>query len=153
MWQAPNQRVRSIANAKKRERERAKKPIHIKRINALIELLPLSEEKNPASAEKVNIRLILNDVTTKGASFFARSPLTAGQKITLYLEEPTKIVIQAQVRWCQEYAANSHVLSQQPYSYRLGIEFILGSAEEQDAAKAFYDRVYQNHLYPNRIAA
>src|SRR5690242_8040716 len=136
MWHAPNQRVRALANAKRRERERARRPIHIKRIIAAIEITDGSTNTaNPNEPQpeqpKLNVRLVLNDLSPKGAGLFSPEQLIPGQMVSLRITDPEHLTIKAKVIWCQEYHANSHVLSQQSYSYRIGIEFILSPSEEQ----------------------
>jgi hypothetical protein len=146
MWQAPNQRVRAAANAKKRERERSRRPIHIKRINAHVELV------NPNSPEpiKTETRLILNDLSTKGVGLFSPTPFIQGQDITITITDPLQITLKGKVIWCQEHGANSHVISNQPYTYRIGVEFILPSLEDQQSVKAFYEEVCKKYLYSIR---
>lgn len=146
MWHSPNQRLRAIANAKKRERERARRPIHIKRIIASLDLGNVAPD-----APKTNVRLVLNDLSYKGAGLFSPIALTPGQQIVLAISEPSQLSIKCRVAWCQEYHANSHVLSQQPHSYRLGLEFLL-APEEESAVKAFCDEVAKNHLYTQKSA-
>jgi PilZ domain len=143
MWQAPNQRVRASANAKKRERERSRRPLHIKRIHAELELVT-SDSGHPFKTE---VRVILNDLSPRGVGIFSHESLVAGQEVTLDIKDPYKIHLRARVIWCQEYDAYSHVLSSNPYSYRLGLEFVLPTGEEQTAIKTFCEEVSKNHLF------
>ncbi len=144
MWNAPNQRLRSLNKSKKRELERARRPIHVKRIIASIEII------NPTIPNsKSDVRLILNDFTYKGAGLFSQYPFIAGQEICLNITHPTQINIKAKIIWCQEYHANCHVLSKQPYAYRLGIEFIMDPTEEKEI-RIFCDEVSKNHIFSVR---
>lgn len=143
MWQAPNQRVRAASNAKKREREKNRKPIHLKRINAQLELNSTPQE----GAEKVSVRILLNDLSTKGVGLFSPHFLAPGQMIILTITDPLQITLHARVIWCQEHSANSHVITNHSYSYRLGIEFTLETLEEQQSIKAFCDEVAKTYLY------
>ena len=152
MWQAPNQRVRAIANAKKRERERARKKIHVLRINALMEVRPHHADAGVAPLQ-IPVRLVLNDLSGKSATLFAKKCLSSGHEVTLKIEEPIAIQIFGRVIWCTEYAAGSHVLSANPYSYRVGIEILLKSQEEKDAFRIFCDEVKRSLLYPLNRAA
>jgi hypothetical protein len=145
MWHAPNQRVRALANAKRRERERARRPIHIKRIIATIEIATTPEPAE-SGQPKLHVRLVLNDLSPKGAGLFSPEPLIPGQSVFLKITDPEHLTIKAKVVWCQEYHANSHVLSNQSYSYRIGIEFVLSPSEEQ-AVKIFCDEVAKNFLF------
>jgi hypothetical protein len=142
MWHAPNQRVRAVASSKKRERDRARKPIHIKRIIAHIDVI------TPTGVPPVqtDVRLILNDLSPKGVGVFSSIPLVAGQETSLTISDPIQLKVKARVAWCQEHAANSHILSNQPFSYRLGLEFIM-TAEEEPVVKAFFEEISKTHLY------
>jgi len=151
MWQAPNQRMRALANSKKRERERLRKPLHVKRITATIQPLP-SEGDEPSTTQEnllTPVRLILNDLSPKGAGLFSPTPFQPGQKISMSIKEPEHLSLKAKVIWCQSYHANSHVLSNQAYSFRMGVEFILTPTEEQEL-KIFCGEVAKNHVFSVR---
>lgn len=141
MWHAPNQRVRAAAIAKKRERDRARRPIHIKRLNAQLEIPSLSGEGSTQS----QVRLLLNDLSPKGIGLYVTMPLIVGQEIILAVTEPRNMKIRSKVIWCQEYAASSHILSSHSFSHRAGLEFVLTDEEEIDM-KEFCDDVLRNHL-------
>ena len=144
MWHAPNQRLRAIANAKKRERERARRPIHIRRIIA--EMCTLGPE---GETPKTMVRLVLNDISPKGVGIFSPDSLSSGQEVKLELTEPSPFLLKARVVWCQEYHANSHVLTDRPYSYRMGLEFIV-TPEEEQTLKAFCDEISRKYLFTPR---
>jgi hypothetical protein len=144
MWQTPNQRIRAAANAKRRERERSRKPIHIKRILAQIELASPTPD---GPSTKTDVRLMLNDLTPKGVGVFSPAALAAGQEVVILITSPVQINIKARVIWCQEHAANSHVISSQPFSYRVGFEFTGTTPDERNAIKAFCDEINTAHLY------
>lgn len=141
MWQAPSQRMRALAVQKKRDRDRMRRPLHIKRVNAEIKLLSLQAEPQVTIA-----RVILNDLTPKGMGLFCASPLLVGQEVAITLEEPKRIYLRGRIVWCQEYDADSHVLSQQSYSYRMGIQFIFESPEEQVAIRRFCEQLENEFL-------
>jgi len=145
MWHSPNQRLRALANAKNRERERARRPFHIKRIVA--SLSTVSHDTQSPPVPPVPIRVILNDLTIKGVGVFAQSSLVPGIEVIMNISEPMKLEIRSRVIWCQEHDANSHILSQDPFSYRLGVEFLLSNVEEQQSVKAFWEEVCRNYLY------
>lgn len=141
MWQSPSQRARSAS--RKSEREKNRKPLHIKR--TVVQLEMTQGEPNP-----VEVRLVLNDLSAKGAGLFSPKPLTPGQEVKLNIAEPFNIQVKAKVIWCQEHNANSHVLSDRPFSYRVGAEFILTSPDEKDNIKKFCEEIEKNHLYSLR---
>ncbi len=142
MWHTPNQRVRAIANAKKRERERNRRPLHIKRILATLESL----NARPEEHTKLQIRLLLNDFTSKGAGLFSPHPMNPGDEVTLEISGPKHIKVKARIIWCQEFQANSHVLTKEPFSFRIGIQFNV-TPEEEKMLQAFSDELSNNFLY------
>lgn len=137
MWQSPNQRVRAAANSKKKDKNKPK--IHIKRIVASLELV-----NSPTS--RTDARLILNDLTPKGTGLFSTHGFIQGQEVWVNIEDPTKLRIKAKVSWCQEHNANSHVLSNQPYSFRMGLDFMPANEEESKMIQALCDEVVKNYL-------
>ena len=148
MWQAPNQRVRAIAQAKRRERERARRPLHIKRVSAELKVLTL-----PSAAPMVtDARVLLNDFSPKGLGLFCGRPLGVGQEVAITLESPRRIYVRGRIVWCQEYDCESHVLSQRSYSYRIGVQFTFETVEEQKAIKAFCDELSKDYLLTSRVA-
>lgn len=158
MWHTPNQRLRAIANAKKREREKARRPFHVKRINASLQIASIASSQTAPSedkeveSDKTDVRVILNDLSVKGVGLFSPTFFNPGQEIVLGIVDPMKLDIRGRVIWCQEHDANSHILSKEPYSYRLAIEFILPTLEEQQGIKAFWEEVCKNYLYAARAA-
>jgi PilZ domain len=141
MWQSPNQRVRAAANARKRERERLKMPFHIKRVVASVAVVV------PGQAEptRVDVRVILNDFTTKGMGLFSAHRFSSGDEVTIQLETPSKIELKGKIAWCQEYEVRGKVLTEHSFSYRVGLNFAFASPEEEKAVKAFCDDLLQNH--------
>ncbi len=149
MWHSPNQRLRALAHAKKRERDRARRPFHVKRITAHLTLLTPSTKINPHENPDppIPIRVVLNDLTPKGVGLFSQAALIAGQEVIMAISEPMKLDIRSRIIWCQEHGANSHVLSPNPFCFRLGVEFILPTTEDQQNVSAFWEEVCKNHLY------
>jgi hypothetical protein len=129
MWQAPSQRVRALTNAKKRERDKARRPIHIKRVMGQLKILgALGSE--PVIAEA---RVLLNDMTSKGVGLFCGIGLATGQEISITIQEPKQFFIKAKVMWCQEYNSESHILSKVSYAFRVGVQFVFSTPEEEKA--------------------
>jgi hypothetical protein len=168
MWHNPNQRLRAIANAKKREREKQRRPFHVKRVIAHLSLPKPAEtpiqaqdqntQEQPGSKtattdsqiEIIPARVILNDLSSKGVGLFSPFPFIPGQEVIVNITAPIKLQLPSRVVWCQQHDANSHVLSSQPYSYRLGIEFLHPSHEKQESIKIIFDDISRNFLYSTR---
>jgi hypothetical protein len=147
MWHSPNQRIRALNNAKQRERERARRPFHVKRVVAHLKIQGPDVPAEDQEPVPFPIRLVLNDLSVKGVGVFAASPLVPGQEVVLTITHPMTLEIRCRVVWCQEFAANSHVLSHATFSYRLGLEFQVSGLEDQINVRTFWDDMCRNYLY------
>ncbi|HAR41911.1 MAG TPA: hypothetical protein DCS07_04660 [Bdellovibrionales bacterium] len=148
MWQSPNQRVRAIANARKRERDRLLQPLHFRRVEAELKLLTAGQENSPS----MPVRVILNDLSPKGMGMFVVQNLISGQEILITLKEPKALTIKARVIACQEYENESHILSPKTYPYRMGVRFIFDSPEQEQEIQAFCDEINRDYLYGSKAA-
>ena len=142
MWQSSTQRSRALIAEKKREREKRRSPIHLRRVMAQ---LKISEADGTASL--IDARVVLNDLSVKGLGIFTMQPLLVGQSISLTLEYPKRIYIKGRVIWCQEIDSSSHVLSETSYQFRMGLQFVFATDEERIAVKSFCDEVMQIHVH------
>lgn len=143
MWQAPNQRVRALQNAKKRQQDRLKRPIHIRRIRAGIKIVAISDAEQPFS----EVHLVLNDISPGGIGFYAPKGIHVGQEITLSLDEPKSIQLRGKVIWSQEIKTHSHVLYSPDYAYRVGVRFLFANNEEKEAVQNYCVDLFKNYLY------
>ena len=144
MWQNSNQRVRAVAAAKKRERDRSRLGVHFKRINASIEV-PLKEGSEKTTLEA---RVVLNDFSPKGVSFFSPELLPQGMAIVLTTAQPISIRLHGKIVYCQEANVTNHVISAIHFGYRVGMEFIPESDEERDALTRYCLELKQTFLSP-----
>ncbi len=144
MWQAPSHRVRALASAKKRARERQRKAIHLKLVDGEIRILGnhLGDGSKGAA-----IRVILNDLGSKGLGIFSSSPFMVGQEISITLEKPKRFFVKGRIAWCQEHDANSHVISNNPFSYRMGIVFTFADADEERKVREYCEILSKEYLY------
>lgn len=148
MWQSPNQRVRAIAEARKREREKLKKPFHIRRVKADFEVFSKTGESTHLDA-----RVILNDMTLKGMVVFCSEKLVSGQKVIVKIEDPKSMTLKGMVTSCQEYAnGGAHILSPTQYPNRIIMVFKFDTPEEEAATKAFYEELNGQFLYGHKAA-
>lgn len=127
----------------RREFERNKGAIHMKRASAQIKL-----EHDPAQV--ITSRVLLNDLTPKGVGLFAVSPLLPGSQVLLTIDQPKQMFVKGRVVWCMEFDLNSHVLSEQKFRYRVGIQFQFASEEERQALAAYVQSLGQEFLYGSR---
>ncbi len=139
MWHAPNQRTRAQNQIKKREREKQRHSIHLKRITAHLEPILPTTPPSPL----VQARLLINDLSLKGIGLYSSAPLIADQEIHLTISEPGSIKIRCRIVWCQDSHAGSHILTQQAFNYRIGLEFIFTSDEQNQFIE--FCKKYLNH--------
>jgi hypothetical protein len=125
-----------------RKNERAKNRIslHIKRVSAQLVLDTQksthdAHDKNQPS--QLNIRIVINDVTSFGAGLYVPRLLHKGQEGVLTFTTSTPISIKVRVVWSQEFNVDSHVLTEEAFPYRAGIEFIFSSEEEKTTIARF----------------
>lgn len=152
MWQAPNQRVGAIQNAKKRQQERLKRPIHLKRVRAEMRLIPNKETHAQAATtdeqgETIEARVLLNDLSSTGIGIYAAEPMNPGCKVVITLAEPIQIQITGCVIWCQEQPACGAVITSEAFNFRIGVKFVFGSPEEEKALQDYCAEIQKQHLY------
>ncbi|MCM2324724.1 MAG: PilZ domain-containing protein [Oligoflexia bacterium] len=143
MWQAPNQRIRSLQSAKKRQQDRLRRPLHIKRVRAELKVVGHGTGQGAIS----EARILLNDLSPTGVGIFSNAAILVGQEIAITLQDPKRVYLRGRVVWCQEYDLHRHVISSSPFSYRMGIHFLFRNQEEEDAVKAFCNEVLREHLF------
>jgi len=148
MWQSPNQRLRALANAKKRERERLAQPLHFRRVPAEIQILSNSL---PAPVT-VQGRAVLNDMTTKMMGVFTPQAWVSGTEVMITIMDPNPIQVRGRIVACQEFYNASHILSPNSFNYRLTVKFSFKNADEEKMVKDFVDDLHSGHLYGNKAA-
>jgi len=115
------------------------------RMDAVCEVLnPVKtpgDEQTPRSGLSTKVRLMLNDFSMKGAGVFSSIALVAGQEVQLILPEPRKMILPGKVIWCQEHNLNSHIISQELFAFRAGIEFVLTSPEQSSSLQSLLEEI------------
>ncbi len=152
MWQAPNQRIGAIQNAKKRQEARLKKPIHLKRVRAEMRLVPNKETHAQATTvseqgEAIEARVLINDLSTTGIGIYASKPMNPGAKVSITLSEPIQIQISGEVVWCQEQPACGAIITSEAFNFRIGVKFAFANPEEEKALQDYCNEIQKQHLY------
>lgn len=146
MWQAPNTRNRAY-QSKRRQQQRKRPVFHLRRVEAELKLVSsMTNALNQTSAEVISARVILNDISEKGLGLFVSSPILVGQDVAITMEFPRRIFLKARVVFCQEIGTPQHILSENSFNYRIGLEFRFKSDEERNEMRAFCEEVVQGHL-------
>ena len=63
------------------------------------------------------------------------------------VDQPKRLYVRDRIVWCLEHGANSHVLSESKYSYRVGIQFIFDTDEERKALETYVQELEKEFLY------
>jgi hypothetical protein len=155
MWQAPNQRIEAIKNAKKRQQDRLNRPLHIKRVRAEIRLVPHKETHAQATTQGENgqaieARVMLNDLSPHGIGIYSKEKMVVGQKVQITLDEPKRITVTGSVVWCQEQRTGGAIISTQAHNYRVGVKFQFASPEEEKTFMDYCIEIEKAHLYSPR---
>ena len=140
--------------ARKRDSDKGRPRLHIKRVVAE---LKLGSRTNIGASTGgiVSARVILNDFGSTGVGLFAAEPILVGSEVSLTIEHPKRFYCRGRVVWCQEQITEGHVLSKTPYTYRMGIQFVFESAEEEHAVRMYYEELFREHVLerPARLVA
>jgi hypothetical protein len=148
MWQVPNQKLRAMISARKREKERAKQAFHIRRTHAQLKIVSPPTPNN----QILDVRVVLNDISPKQMCLFSSTPLAPGQIAAVTIDEPRRIYVRARILGCQELDCESKVISTQAFGYRLTLAFIFESEEEERQFKSFYEELATEVLGTVRAA-
>jgi hypothetical protein len=148
MWQVPNQKLRALMNARRRERDRNRRKFHIRRTQAQVKIVSTLE-----APPVEDVRVVLNDISPKAMSMFSSHPIGLGQVAAITIEEPTRIYVRARVVSCQELDYESRVITEHPFSYRVGVVFLFDSEEEQVAFQSYCEQLASEVLGTARLKA
>lgn len=127
----------------KRERERQRRPIHIRRIHA--ELRTVAGLGQPALVQE--IRLLLNDLSPKGIGVAGNQKLDIGQAVAITIEQPKRFYVRGRIVWCREMETSGKIISTNPFNFKMGIEFVYDSPEEEKAVAEFCDAVANDVIF------
>lgn len=151
MWSGSNQRTKDLMRAREREKTRLSRPIHILRADIKLQFKDIS-----GNSLEVKARALLNDFSNNGIVLYADHSLAPNLELNLVMEHPKSFQIQAKVIWCQYQTSSNHVITAQPFAYRIGIAFRFTDKAQEDAFKAFcsemiakYDE-YGNVVQPKK---
>jgi len=87
------------------------------------------------------VRILLNDFSPVGVGVFSKIPLSVGQEIAVTFQEPRRFYVKGRILWCKEYHHGSPVMSDNNFSYRVGVEFVFESEEESQQVVKFYEEL------------
>jgi len=149
MWQPPNQKARAQQAQKRRDRERAKPKLQLKRVGAEIRMSGGLGKK----AEIVRARLFLNDIQPRQISFFSSQALLVGTELSITIEAPKPFYAKGRLVTCAEYNRDSQLISEHAHRYRNTIELEFESEDQAAEVKALCQALATEHLYTKPKAA
>lgn len=139
MWQTPNQKARNATSKRSIRDSRGRQSLHMKRVDA--EIRTVGKRKADGSPEvEAMARILMNDLNAKGVGIFCTEAFVAGEEVAITLTSPSMIYLRGKVSYCQE-REHTHIISEVPYQFRIGIVFVFESAAEKAAVAKYCDGV------------
>jgi hypothetical protein len=99
------------------------------------------------SAERqiFDARLLLNDLSARGARVFSSIPLNPGTEVSITLNDPRPISVRAIVTERRAPLREGHIVSDRSYAHRLTLQFDFSSEDERTAMAEFVAELAQAH--------
>lgn len=98
----------------------------------------------------MDIRVILHDLSNKGAGIFSNQKLLQGHTVEFTLENHPDCLIKGKVVWSQEHHLGSHIVSATPFIWRAGISFTFDSMDGEMKLNEVIDLLSLEPIgYPN----
>jgi hypothetical protein len=110
--------------------------LNLKRITAEIRTAePLSSGGRP---EREGLaRIFLSDLSAMGVSAYCSQSFAAGQEVALVIEFSTMIYLRGIVVYSSEKDSPTQIISNTPFNYRIGIQFVFDDAAERAAVSKY----------------
>ncbi len=90
-----------------------------------------------ASGQTVDARLVLHELHDAGVECFVNRYIARGERVSLILEQPERLVVQGTVATWYPFTSSAKVLGADVFRYRLGIKFHFNSPAELEALKKY----------------
>lgn len=121
---------------KKKKKKQKGAPKHLVRAQAQIK----------KDNDILNARIVLNDFKPTGVEVYCTGKLTKGQKIALTLDHPKRFYSNGVILWCEELQLGHRIISENPFSFRVGIQFTFASDEEKKTVAEYAEEILTNCL-------
>jgi hypothetical protein len=118
--------------------------LHIQRVHGELRVSPGAEQFESRYEAPLPIRLLLNEMSPYGVELYLPENLPNGIEVSITLEKPRRFFCRGVVVSSQYQ--ESRIISAHRYSYRLGLEFVFHSPEEEKAVRDFWEEVNQEKL-------
>jgi len=140
MWNGSSQRIKALMSARERERLRLTRPIRVERAD-----ITLHYQHSNGNAIDIPARALLNEFTPSGICLFTTATLVPNLEMSVVISHPKEFTILAKVVWCQYQPSSSHVLTSQPFAYRVGLAFHFSDASQEEAFKLFCEEMHEKY--------
>ncbi len=129
----------------KDERNSERLNVQMRRIRGNLKMNMMEGE-----ALAMDIRVILHDLSNKGAGIFSNQKLLQGHTVEFTLENHPDCLIKGKVVWSQEHHLGSHIVSATPFIWRAGISFTFDSMDGEMKLNEVIDLLSLEPIgYPN----
>ena len=126
--------------AREREKMRLSRPIHILRADVKLQF-----KDTAGTALEVKGRALLNDFSTNGIVLYTDRSLAPNLELNLVIENPQPFQLNGKVVWCQYQPSSNHVITSEPYAYRIGIAFRFADKTQEEAFQNFCKEMYSKY--------
>ena len=128
----------------KDERNSQRLQVQMRRIRGSLKMNMIEGDPLP-----MEIRVILHDLSNKGAGIFSNQKLLQGHTVEFTLENHPDCLIKGKVVWSQEHHLGSHIVSATPFIWRAGIAFTFDSMDGEMKLNEVIDLLSQAPIgYP-----
>lgn len=149
MWQAGGYNIQAFRQAKWVEKRRQflrdlRQQIHYKRMPIHLKILEAATEQPLSEAEG---SAILNDLTELSLKIFTPTEIQPGTLLDLGMEASRRVYLRARVVWCYKVPRGNMIVSSSHMDYRVGLELIFHSKEENATFLRYRRRLFFEHLH------
>mgnify|MGYP001613213384 FL=1 len=85
----------------------------------------------------VRCRVFLHDINPSGVGLFCESHVEVGAKVELVISVPKALYLKARIAWCGEAGTTTHIISNENFAFRAGLELSFDSKEAQEEFKVY----------------
>jgi hypothetical protein len=113
------------------QRSRNRPHFHLKRTSGILHILNENQPLDPP----FKIRLLVNDLSPTGVALFLDQRISPDQEVEVMIDDPINHTLKGTVVWCQEYIEAKHIISSEPYGFRVGIRFKFATTDDENEFK------------------
>ncbi|MGE4234443.1 MAG: PilZ domain-containing protein [Bacteriovoracia bacterium] len=100
-----------------------------------------AEVKLESNKKILPSRVFLTDLNPQGVGFFSTEAIEKGELVSIVIEQPRHLFVKGEVIWCKPYTLDTKILSEDSYTWRVGVVFDLKTKEEQESIKKYCEEI------------